>query len=96
MKIQSQRRTGTPLTSVVKVGASRQVIIPKKIHERLRLEPGDYLEVVLEDDKVVLTPKTLVEKRLAEALDDVRHGRVHGPFRSANQMIRSLRGRART
>ncbi len=78
------------LKSVVKIGSSRQVIIPKKIHDRLGLGPGDYLEVELRKDKVVLTPKALVEKRLAEALEDVRRGRVHGPFRSAKEMIRSL------
>jgi AbrB family looped-hinge helix DNA binding protein len=87
MKLQTQKS----LSSVVKIGASRQVIIPKKIHDRLGLEPGDYLEVELQHDKVVLTPKALVEKRLAEALEDVKRGRIHGPFGSAHQMIRSLR-----
>ncbi len=90
MKTQSGRRTTACITSVVKIGASRQIIIPKKIHERLGLEPGDYLEVELQDNKVVLTPKTLVEKRLAEALDDVQRGRIHGPFRSAKEMLHSL------
>jgi AbrB family looped-hinge helix DNA binding protein len=89
MKLQARRKV--PLSSIVKIGASRQVIIPKKIHDRLGLEAGDYLEVELRDDKVIFTPKALIEKRLAEALDDVKRGRVHGPFRSANDMIRSLR-----
>ena len=75
----------------VKIGVSRQVVIPKKIHDQLGLEPGDYLEVALEGDRVILTPKALVEKRLAEGLEDIRKGRVTGPFRSAPSMIRSLR-----
>ena len=29
--------------SAVKIGASRQVAIPKKIHEELHLRAGDYL-----------------------------------------------------
>ena len=91
MKLQAQRKAVESLSSVVKIGASRQVIIPKKIHDRLGLEAGDYLEVVLRDDTVILTPKALVEKRLAEALEDVKRGRVHGPFRSSAEMIRSLR-----
>ena len=90
MKTQVRPRAVVSLSSIVKVGASRQVIIPKKIHDRLGLEPGDYLEVELQEDKVVLTPKALVEKRLAEALEDVKHGRIHGPFRSAKEMLRSL------
>lgn len=91
MKLQAQQKAVGSLSSVVKLGTSRQVIIPKKIHDRLGLEPGDYLEVELLNDKVILTPKALVEKRLAEALEDVKHGRVHGPFRSAKEMVRSLR-----
>jgi AbrB family looped-hinge helix DNA binding protein len=78
----------------VKIGTSRQVVIPKKIHDRLGLAPGDYLQVELEGTRVVFTPKTLLDKdigaRLAEALEDVRHGRVAGPFRSAKAMIRAL------
>lgn len=92
MKTQARPRSAAPIKSVVKIGTSRQVIIPKKIHDRLGLKAGDYLEVQLQDDKLVLTPKALVEKRLAEALDDVKHGRVHGPFRSAKEMLRSLHG----
>lgn len=80
----------------VKIGVSRQVVIPKKIHDRLGLVPGDYLEVELEGDRVVLTPKALVEKRLAEGLEDIREGRVHGPFPSVPALMRSLRKTSKT
>src|SRR3989304_4756885 len=93
MKIQSQGETTMP---AVKVGASRQVAIPKKLHDQLGLSPGDYLEVELDKGKLVLTPKALVDKeverRLAESVEDFRQGRVHGPFSSAKEAIRSLRG----
>jgi AbrB family looped-hinge helix DNA binding protein len=82
--------------TAVKIGVSRQVVIPKKLHDQLGLVPGDYLEVELEGDHLVLTPKALVEKRLAESLDDIRKGRVHGPFRSASALVRSLHGVKRT
>ena len=76
--------------STVKIGVSRQVVIPKKLYEKLGLVPGDYLEVELEDDRLVLTPKMLVEKRLVEGLADVRHGRVVGPFKTARSAMRGL------
>ncbi|MGC2465803.1 MAG: hypothetical protein WA517_11455 [Candidatus Acidiferrum sp.] len=44
----------------------------------------------MEGDRLILTPKALIEKRLAESLDDIREGRVHGPFRSASALLRSL------
>ncbi len=54
------------------------------------LAPGDYLEVALVGDHLVLTPKALIEKRLAESLDDIRKGNMHGPFRSVSMLLRSL------
>jgi AbrB family looped-hinge helix DNA binding protein len=88
MKFQAKpRRAGM----VVRIGVSRQVAIPKKLHDQLGLAPGDLLEVELEGDRLILTPKALVEKRLAEGLEDIRLGRVHGPFRSVPELLRSLR-----
>ena len=88
MKIQSMQ--GGSSMPVVKIGVSRQVVIPKKIHDKLGLHPGDYLEVELQNHQVVLTPKALIEKRLAEGLEDIKKGRVYGPFRSVKAMLRSL------
>lgn len=76
--------------AVVKIGVSRQVAIPKKLHDELGLSPGDYLQVELEGDRLILTPKALIEKRLAEGLEDIRQGRVHGPFKSVPALLRSL------
>lgn len=78
-------------SAVVKIGVSRQVAIPKKLHDQLGLEPGDYLQMELEGDRLVLTPQALVEKRLAEGLADIRKGRVHGPFGSVPELLQSLR-----
>jgi AbrB family looped-hinge helix DNA binding protein len=87
MKIQSKARGAAV---IVKIGVSRQVAIPKKLHDQLGLAPGDYLQIELEGDRLILTPKVLIEKRLAESLDDIREGRVHGPFRSASALLRLL------
>jgi len=49
----------------VKVGTSRQIVIPKAAYAALGLAVGDYLEVVVEGERLVLTPKTLVSKALS-------------------------------
>ena len=54
------------------------------------LAPGDYLQVELEGERLILTPKALIEKRVAEGLEDIRRGRVHGPFKSMPALLRSL------
>ena len=85
--------------AAVKIGVSRQVVIPKKIHDTLGLAPGDYLEVELERGKVVMTPKALVdkqlEKRFAESFEDFRKGRTYGPFNSAKAAVRALHTEAK-
>ena len=78
----------------VKLGVTRQVVIPKTIHDRLGLRPGDYLQVEIAEGRVVFTPKTLVDKRvealMAESVEDFAAGRSYGPFDSADQLVRSL------
>ena len=76
--------------AAVKLGSSRQVVIPKKIHDQLGLKPGDYLEAELRDGKVVFTPKVLIDKHLDEAMEDLQAGRVHGPFGSVEVMLGAL------
>jgi AbrB family looped-hinge helix DNA binding protein len=93
MKIQSKVNRSS---AIVKIGVSRQVAIPKRLHDQMGLAPGDYLQIELEGDRLILTPKALIEKRLAEGLDDIREGRIHGPFRSASALLRSLRRKRAT
>lgn len=88
MKLQAKSNRHS---AIVKIGLSRQVAIPKKLHDKLGLSPGDYLRVELEGDRLVLTPQALIERRLAESLDDIRKGRVRGPFRSVPELVQSLR-----
>ena len=86
----------------VKLGASRQIVIPKKLYDELGLEAGDYLEVELyEGGKLLVTPKELVDRhpeidqRLAEAEADIKAGRVRGPFKTANAAVDALRSAPR-
>jgi AbrB family looped-hinge helix DNA binding protein len=77
--------------AAVKIGVSRQIVIPKKVYDQLRLSSGDYLEVEVKGDRLILTPKELVDKRLAESLEDLKQGRTYGPFNTAKEAVRSLR-----
>lgn len=64
-----------PRMSAVKIGASRQVIIPKKVYEELGLAAGDYLDVKVQDGSLLMSPKTLVDKP------------VHTPQRREEQCV---------
>jgi len=49
----------------------------------------------VEHGKITFTPKTLIDRHLAEGLDDVKHGRTHGPYATADEAVVALEKRAR-
>lgn len=84
--------------SLVKVKDKYQVTLPVEVRRKAGLAVGDLLEAQVKGKLITLTPKALVnrafiEKRLAEGLEDIRKGRVHGPFSSAKELVHSLRSR---
>jgi AbrB family looped-hinge helix DNA binding protein len=92
---------------ISKLGQRRQVVIPKEICDELGIQEGDYLEVTSANGKVLIKPKKLVDtdevltpaqravidKRVAEGLEDVQAGRIYGPFDSVDAMLHSLHGK---
>ncbi len=46
---------------IVKVRTNRQVTIPKVIFEELGLREGDFVEVALQGERIIITPKRLVD-----------------------------------
>lgn len=73
--------------SLIQIREKGQITIPSRIRKELGIRKGDYLEIVKEDDKIVITPKILVDKvsvnlsakgeeMLKEAIDDVKKGKV--------------------
>jgi AbrB family looped-hinge helix DNA binding protein len=83
---------------LVRVTRNFQVSIPKQIRDALRLEEGDLIEVEARDGEIVMTPKKLIDADQAwfwtrewqegerEVDEDLRAGRVLGPFRSIEEM----------
>ncbi len=87
----------------VHVGSKHQVTLPKEIVRKAHLAPGDPLEVVCEGDAIILRPQIHVPREQAyfwtrewqagerEADEEIRAGRVRGPFRTVKEMKRSLK-----
>jgi len=71
-----------------------QVVIPQSIRKQVRLDVGDLLEASFENGKITLTPKTVIDRHLAEALEDLDRGRTHGPYHSATEAIAALERKA--
>ncbi len=78
---------------LIKVRDKYQVTLPATVRRKVGIAIGDLLEAQVKDAKITLTPKRVVDRELALALEDVKKGRVYGPFRSARETVRSLRSR---
>lgn len=76
---------------LVKVRDKYQVTLPATVRRKAGIAVGDLLEAQVKDAKITLTPKRVIDRELALALEDVKKGRVYGPFRSARAAARSLR-----
>jgi len=78
---------------LVTVKTKFQVVIPQSIRKRVGLDVGDLLEASLENGKITFTPKTVIDRHLAEAMEDIARGRTHGPYASAGEAIAALERR---
>ena len=82
-----------------------QVTIPTRIRAKLGIADGDVLVMKVRSNCVVLTRKAadgaddeltpeqrrIVDAQLAEGLEDVKMGRVYGPFKTIAELERSMR-----
>ena len=81
--------------AIVRVREKYQVTLPATVRRKAGIAVGDLLEAAVTKTRITLTPKRLLDRELARALEDLKKGRVQGPFRSAREAVRSLRGARR-
>ncbi|MCI2429402.1 AbrB/MazE/SpoVT family DNA-binding domain-containing protein [Candidatus Acetothermia bacterium] len=81
---------------LVRVGARRQVTIPKEIIEQLGIKPGDYVEVTHRDHQVIIVPAEDAwfwsrewQEKEREADEEIKAGRVKR-FKNVEELIKDL------
>ena len=80
---------------IVTVKNKYQVVIPQRLRAQVGIHIGDVLEAQVDRGKIVFTPKALVDRAIAEGLNEVRKGRLHGPFKNADEKLAALKGKGR-
>ena len=80
---------------VVTVKTKFQIVIPQRIREQAQVDIGDILEARVEKGKITFTPKSLIDRHLAEGLEDARRGRTQGPYATAEAAVKVLEARAK-
>ena len=81
--------------ALVSVKNKFQVVIPREVREQVGVELGDLLEARVEAGKITFTPKSVVDRGIAESLADFAAGRSFGPFKSGGELVNSLHRESR-
>lgn len=86
---------------ITRISPKHQITIPKEVFDALHLEKGDFLDVKVKGDKIILMPKKLIPKEQAwfwtkewqemekEADEAIKAGRVKG-FDNVEELIKDL------
>jgi len=88
---------------LVKVKRNYQITIPQNLRRIIRLTVGDYVEVDIQDDMLVIRPVKVIhpdqeyfftkewQEKEAEAEKDIVDGKVAGPFDNAPDALKALK-----
>ena len=61
---------------LVKIKTKYQVTLPTELRKRVGVQIGDLLEARIERGKITLTPKTVIDRGIAESLEEFKKGRA--------------------
>jgi AbrB family looped-hinge helix DNA binding protein len=76
--------------AIVTVKNKYQVVIPQRVRDQIGVAIGDVLEATVVKGKIVFSPKSIVDRSIAEGLADIKAGRTYGPFATAAEMAASI------
>jgi bifunctional DNA-binding transcriptional regulator/antitoxin component of YhaV-PrlF toxin-antitoxin module len=79
---------------LVTVKNKYQVVIPLNVRKKIRVNVGDLLEAGVDRGKITFTPKSAVDRGIAESLTDFKEGRAYGPFETHAELLKSLHDEA--
>jgi bifunctional DNA-binding transcriptional regulator/antitoxin component of YhaV-PrlF toxin-antitoxin module len=68
-----------------------QIVIPRRVRDEIHVAVGDVFDARAVKGSIVLKPKSAIDRAIAEGLEDVRRGRVLGPFKTVDDMLVSLK-----
>jgi len=83
------------------------LVVPPAVRRRAGLKSGDELEFKVSGGVITILPKPrtqadeytpaqrrIIDRNIAKGLEDIRKGRIHGPFETADEAIAHLKGHA--
>ena len=91
------------MSAIMKISPQRQIRIPKKMMEALGIEQGDYVEIDVEENHLVLKPRKLIDPTQGwywtkewqaqerEADEEIANGQLSPAFTSAKDALKWLK-----
>ena len=88
---------------LVRVKRNYQITLPQSLRKFLRLAVGDYLEVDIQNETLLIRPVKLIhpdqeyfftkewQEKEAEADRDIAEGKVVGPFKNIKASLEALK-----
>ena len=74
------------MTALVRIKEKAQITIPSKIRKQLGINCGDFLDIKIEKNRIILIPKIIIDKeihlskvgnkKIKEAICDIKEGRI--------------------
>jgi AbrB family looped-hinge helix DNA binding protein len=89
-------------TKIIQIRGHGQITIPKRIRKLFNLEEGDVLMIEEREDGILMKPRKLLDPTQAwfwtdewqekerQADEDIKAGRVSGPFKSVKELRKHL------
>ena len=81
--------------AIVTVKNKYQVVIPHRVRKEIGIAVGDVLEARAEKGMIVFEPKSIVDRGIAESLEEFAQGRSSGPFDTHAAFLASLHKKAK-
>jgi len=76
--------------SLVKVKTKGQVTLSTSLRQQAGLRIGDLLDAQVVSGKITLVPQSVIDRDIAEGLEDFKKGRYFGPFANAREVTAFL------
>jgi AbrB family looped-hinge helix DNA binding protein len=86
---------------ITKLRGRSQITLPSEIIKKMRLSPGDNLDISIEDDKIIVKPVLIIDRSQSwfwskewqekekEVEEDIKAGRIHHA-KNVDELIEKL------
>ena len=86
---------------ITQLRSRSQITLPREIVKKMKLQKGDNLDVIVDDDKIIIKPVLVIDRSQnwfwskewqameKEADEDIKHGKVQ-KARSVKELIEKL------